>query len=157
MIEDSLPQPEPQQPPAAALPRHAAGGDDSRRHRPAAAHGLAQWDPTTFEERQDEAIAEFWPRGAGRLPRREPGAELPDRPDPVPGLGAPAAEATVDIAVEAMKSAVDTTVDEAHRGPRGVRSNPRKAASFFQARPHQEEAATPGEAAGARPDPESEQ
>ncbi|WP_067547357.1 hypothetical protein [Nocardia crassostreae] len=150
MIEDSPSQPEPQQPSAAAIPKHAAGGDDSRRHRPAATHGLAQWDPATFDKRQDEAIAEFWPRGAGRLPRREPGAELPDRPDPVPGLGAPVAEAAVEIA----EPTVETAVDEVHRGPRGVRSNPRKAASFFQARSHQEEAATP-EDTGA--DPESEQ
>ncbi|NNH71710.1 HAMP domain-containing protein [Nocardia uniformis] len=53
--------------------------------------------------------------GPGGLPQREPGAGLPQRPPPVPGLGG-------------------SSDDAAGPGKHSFRSNPTKAASFFQTR-----------------------
>ncbi|MBL1077678.1 HAMP domain-containing protein [Nocardia sp. 2] len=87
---------------AGGLPRRAPGGNGAPQPDSALGGGLPQ-------------------RGATGLPQRDPGAGLPQRPEPLPGVGLPQGDSSAGG-------------DPRDRGRHSFRSNPQKAASFFQTR-----------------------
>ncbi|MEV6069972.1 ATP-binding protein [Nocardia sp. NPDC052001] len=94
------------------------GGLPQRGADPAGS-GLPQRDGGLPQRGGTDAGAPGLPqRGASGLPQRDPGAGLPQRPAPLPGLGLPQGDSG----------------DPKDRGRHSFRSNPQKAASFFQTR-----------------------
>lgn len=89
--------------------------------RDPASGGLPQRDPASGGLPQRDPAAGGLPqRGPGGLPQRDPGGLLPQRPAPIPGVGLPRNGSPED----AVKDS----------GRHSFRSNPQKAASFFQTR-----------------------
>ncbi|MDN2500650.1 histidine kinase, partial [Nocardia nova] len=81
------------------------------------------------------------------LPQRQPGAGLPPRPEPTPGLSLPGRHAP-----QRDSSAADANAESGEgreRGRHSYRSNPQKTASFFQTR--LQPAADPGPSEGGSP------
>ncbi|MFE3024752.1 sensor histidine kinase [Nocardia tengchongensis] len=116
----------PQRGPGTGLPQRGAPGADSL------SGGLTQRDPLSGPLPKRDPLNDPLPhqepgadrgiglpqRGATGLPQRDPGAVLPQRPAPIPGIGLP--------------QSGDDGVKEP--GRHSFRSNPAKAASFFQTR-----------------------
>ncbi|MEU6582040.1 ATP-binding protein [Nocardia sp. NPDC046763] len=94
------------------LPQRDAGSGLPQR-------GAAGADPLSGGLTQRDPLGGPLPqRGATGLPQRDPGAVLPQRPSPIPGVGLP------QNGSDAVKEP----------GRHSFRSNPQKAASFFQTR-----------------------
>ncbi|WP_433564455.1 ATP-binding protein [Nocardia sp. CA-151230] len=102
----------PQRESAGGLPQRGAAGADPL------SGGLTQRDPLSGPLPQRDPGAGLPQRGATGLPQRDPGAVLPQRPSPIPGVGLP------QNGSDAVKEP----------GRHSFRSNPQKAASFFQTR-----------------------
>ncbi|MGV9665411.1 ATP-binding protein [Nocardia niigatensis] len=102
----------PQRESAGGLPQRGAAGADPL------SGGLTQRDPLNGPLPQRDPGAGLPQRGATGLPQRDPGAGLPQRPSPIPGVGLP------QNGSDAVKEP----------GRHSFRSNPQKAASFFQTR-----------------------
>ncbi|MCU1646328.1 MAG: Signal transduction histidine-protein kinase/phosphatase MprB [Nocardia sp.] len=100
--------------PFGGLPQRAPTGGLPQRDP--ASGGLPQRDPASGGlPQRDSGLPQ---RGATGLPQRDPGAGLPQRPASLPGIGLPQ----------------NDSVDPKDRGRHSFRSNPQKAASFFQTR-----------------------
>ncbi|UFS95232.1 ATP-binding protein [Nocardia huaxiensis] len=88
------------------------------------AGGLPQRGANGLPQRGDSAAGGLPTRQPGStpgLPQRDPGAGLPQRPAPLPGVGLPQPDP-------------GSAGDARDRGRHSFRSNPQKAASFFQTR-----------------------
>ncbi|MQY19274.1 sensor histidine kinase [Nocardia macrotermitis] len=103
------------------LPQRDSIGNGLPRRGPAAP-GLPQRDSAEKEPSQRDS-------GITGLPRRKPGAELPPRPLPTPGLSLPPA----DRSAEHTDKGEDLG-EGRERGRHSFKSNPQKTAAFFQTR-----------------------
>ncbi|MFI5780285.1 ATP-binding protein [Nocardia sp. NPDC051570] len=99
------------------LPRREAGGNGLPQ-RGSGNNGLPQRDSGSAPRHS----------AVEGLPQRQPGAGLPPRPAPTPGLSLPQPDAPA-----AERPSVDAG-DGRERGRHSFRANPEKAASFFQTR-----------------------
>ncbi|MEV6095286.1 ATP-binding protein [Nocardia sp. NPDC051981] len=117
----------PQRDAGSGLPQRESAGGLPQRGVPGAdplSGGLTQRDPLSGPLPQRDPGAGqalgggATQRGATGLPQRDPGAVLPQRPSPIPGVGLP------QNGSDAVKEP----------GRHSFRSNPQKAASFFQTR-----------------------
>ncbi|MFC9993441.1 ATP-binding protein [Nocardia sp. NPDC127526] len=113
----------PRDPAAGGLPQRGGNGLPSRDGLPQreSANGQTQRGVAPQREglpQREGGLPQRDP-AAGGLPRRDPGAGLPPRPAPLPGIGLPPSE---------------PSGDPKDRGRHSFRSNPQKAASFFQTR-----------------------
>ncbi|MET8422757.1 ATP-binding protein [Nocardia sp. NPDC004860] len=111
----------PQRDAGSGLPQRESAGGLPQRGAPGAdplSGGLTQRDPLSDPLPQRDPGAGLPQRGVTGLPQRDPGAVLPQRPSPIPGVGLP------QNGSDAVKEP----------GRHSFRSNPQKAASFFQTR-----------------------
>ncbi|MBF6334188.1 ATP-binding protein [Nocardia transvalensis] len=113
------------------LPQRDSGASGLPQREAASATGLPQREPGTTGGRRRREDSNGLPQrqsGSGGLPQRRPGADLPPRPAPTPGLSLPKGERTTGD-----KPAADPG-EGRERGRHSFRSNPQKTAAFFQTR-----------------------
>ncbi|MFE6862975.1 ATP-binding protein [Nocardia sp. NPDC057668] len=116
--------------PFGGLPQRGEAGAPGLPQRGEAPGGLPQRGATGGLPQRDPASGGLPQRApGGGLPQREPGAGLPQRPAPLPGVGLPQRDPAASGLSQGEESG-----DPKDRGRHSFRSNPQKAASFFQTR-----------------------
>ncbi|BAW04063.1 HAMP domain-containing sensor histidine kinase [Nocardia seriolae] len=117
----------PQRDSAGGLPQRGAPKPDPLSDPIPLGGGLPQRDPLSgpLSQRDPLGGAPVLPqRGSTGLPQRDPGSVLPQRPSPIPGVGLAQGGGATQNGVDDVKEP----------GRHSFRSNPQKAASFFQTR-----------------------
>ncbi|MEV5649304.1 ATP-binding protein [Nocardia sp. NPDC052254] len=115
------------------LPQRDSGSSPSG---PSGPSGLPQRESADGVPPRDSGNGGLPQRGsaAGGLPQRRPGADLPPRPEPTPGLSLPGRAAAQDESSTEEANSGAVGGDGRERGRHSYRSNTEKTASFFQTR-----------------------